>query len=97
MTHLAATGFLNESHMELRNQAHYQIEVMCAVMLKAAQSQKIISQEDLPYLVQSLAIRIDALNSAMVAASNGVNTETLRALRSEVRGPGPYAGCAHVG
>lgn len=83
---------LNKSHSDLRCQAHYQIEAMCAVMLKAAQSDDC---ETLPYLVQSLAIRIDALNSAMVNAASGVTTETIRDLRAEVRGPGSYAGGAH--
>jgi hypothetical protein len=87
---------LEKSHLELSRQARYQIEVMCAVMLKAVQSHDIVSQEDLPYLVQNLTIRIDALNDAMAAAFDDVNTETIRDLRTEVRGPGSYAGGAHV-
>lgn len=83
---------LNKSYMELRNQAHYQIEAMCAVMLKAAQTEV----DTLPYLVQSLAIRIDALNGAMVNAANDATTETIGELRAEVRGPGSYARGDHA-
>jgi hypothetical protein len=86
---------LNKSLTELRNQAHYQIEAMCAVMIKATQSEDIVSQEDLPYLVLSLAIRINALNGAIVHADGDLNTDTIRRLRSEVRGPDSYAGGAH--
>jgi hypothetical protein len=80
---------LNKSHAELRSQAHWQIEAMCDVMLKAAQAEDC---DTLPYLVQSLAIRINALNGAMMLAVGNVNTGTIGALRGEVRGPGSYAG-----
>lgn len=70
------------SHSHLFTQATFQIEAMCSAMLKAAQSQNV---EALPYLVQSMAIRIDSLNSAMMTALDG-DPDTLEDLRREVFG-----------
>ena len=70
------------SHSSLFTQGAYQIEAMCSAMLKAAQSQNV---EALPYLVQSMAIRIDSLNSAMMTALDG-DPDTLEDLRREVFG-----------
>jgi hypothetical protein len=82
---------LHKSHAELCSEAHWQIEAICAVMLKAAQAEDC---DKLPHLVQSLAIRIDALNGAMMLAVGNVNAGTISDLRSEVRGPGLNVGGA---
>lgn len=79
------------SHSELCAQAYYQIEAMCNAMLKAARADDC---GELSYLVQSLAIRIEALNGAMIHANTESNSETLKELRSEVYGSG--AEVAHV-
>ena len=84
---------LEKSHTQLRCQAHYQIEAMCGAMLKAAQTG---SFETMCYLVQSLTIRIDALNRVMMDAEDDINTATVKALRDEVRGPYSYIGGSHV-
>lgn len=75
---------VESAHASLCTQATYQIEAMCSALLKAAQSPD--AGGSLPYLVQGLAIRIDALNGAMMHAVDG-DPEMIESLRSEVFGP----------
>ena len=72
----------NQTHEDTVLQAHYQIEAMCGSMLKAARSN---DTETLPYLVQALAIRIGALNGALMNAVNG-EIEASKELRFVVNG-----------
>lgn len=74
-------------HSVLCQQAHYQMEAMLSAMLKAAQAQNV---EALPYLVQAIAIRIDALNSAMMCAVDG-DPDAVESLRNEVFGSPEHA------
>ena len=60
---------MRKSYSELRSLAHYQIEAMCQALLRAAQDD---GCDTLPYLVQSLAIRIDNLNGSLMC---GVDNE----------------------
>jgi len=56
---------------ELATQASYQIDAMAYALQKTAQSHDIESVESLPFLVQSLAIRIIALNGVLMAHVRG--------------------------
>jgi len=56
---------------DLSTQASYQIEAMCFALQNAARAQDV---DALPYLVQSLALRIIELNSAWVNALDGSGT-----------------------
>ena len=55
-------GSLNPTQKDLCLQASYQIEAMCIALQTAAQSD---DRECLPYLVQSLSMRINELSGAV--------------------------------
>lgn len=74
----------SKTAFELCTQGHYQIEAMCKALLQAAQSQDPETNEVLPYLVQSLAIRIDTLNGALMNAVGTEDDEVIADLRREV-------------
>ena len=65
------------SRNDLHLQANYQIEAMCIALHSAAKSP---NAEALPYLVQSLAMRINELNgaSAISLASDEGDIEDFR-------------------
>lgn len=71
----AAMATLTRNDLHL--QANYQIEAMCIALRSAAKSQ---DTEVLPYLVQSLALRISELNdaSAISLASDEDDIENFR-------------------
>ena len=53
---------LDETHKGLCLQASYQIDAMCIALQTAARAE---DRECLPYLVQSLSMRINELNGAL--------------------------------
>lgn len=50
-------------HADTHLQAHYQIDAMCIALRNAARATDV---DALPFLVQSLVIRIEELNAAMM-------------------------------
>ena len=66
----------------LSTQAHYQIEAMCFALQSAARAQ---DTDALPYLVQSLALRIIELNGGLMNLLNGSNGD-LEELKNSVFG-----------
>ena len=79
-------------HADLRNQAHYQIEAMCFALRRAAKSQ---DNDALPYLVQSLVIRIEELNNAMMNTVGSEEPELVKDLRRAVYGTDNVVEVAH--
>lgn len=61
---------------DLPRQASYQIEAMCLALKNAARSQDAATIDALPYLVQSLAQRINELSAAWIQASDGMGDTT---------------------
>lgn len=51
------------NYADTRLQAHYQVEAMCDSLLNAAREARV---DALPYLVQSLSLRIRDLNGALM-------------------------------
>jgi hypothetical protein len=58
---------MNTKKLELSTQAHYQIEAMCIALQRAARAP---NADTLPYLVQSLALRITELNGGLMSLMN---------------------------
>ena len=71
------------TYADLCQEAHYQIEAMCFALRDAAQSKDV---DALPWLVKSLAIRIDELNGAMMHAACGEGFDYVNELRMSVCG-----------
>lgn len=61
----------NKNTLQLCTQASYQIEAMCFALKSAARSQDSAIVDALPYLVQSLAQRINDLSAAWILAQDG--------------------------
>lgn len=60
---------------KLCTQASYQIEAMCFALKNAARSQDAATRDALPYLVLSLAQRINELSSAWILAQDGMDDD----------------------
>ena len=66
----------NKDTFQLCAQASYQIEAMCFALKSAARSQDAAIVDALPYLVQSLAQRINDLSAAWILAQDGMDDDT---------------------
>lgn len=64
---------MTKDEFHLCTQASYQIEAMCFALKNAARSQDAATIDALPYLVQSLAQRINELSAAWILASDGMD------------------------
>jgi hypothetical protein len=71
------------TYEDLCQEARYQIEAMCFALRNASQSKDV---DALPWLVQSLAIRIEELNGAMMHAASGEEFDYVNELRMSVCG-----------
>lgn len=65
----------NKDTFKLCTQASYQIEAMCFALKNAARSQDVFTIDALPYLVQSLAQRINDLSVAWILAQDGMDDD----------------------
>jgi hypothetical protein len=77
----------------LSTEAHFQIESMCMAMRQFARSQSV---DELPHLVQSLAIRIEELNGALMHAVGGKGADNVEGLRQAVYGSNVSLEVEHV-
>lgn len=66
----------NKNTFKLCTQASYQIEAMCFALKNAARSQDSNTIDALPYLVQSLAQRINDLSAGWILAQDGMDDDS---------------------
>jgi hypothetical protein len=81
------------AYENLCTQAYFQIESMCMAMRQFARSR---SADELPHLVQSLAIRIEELNGALMHSVGGEDADNVENLRQAVYGSNVNLEVDHV-